>query len=99
MVVPVLRMEDVMPCPLRSNVPGLGPDRVLPVEGGPECCPDPADFRSGHSDGGSTSTSLGMCMREAIDNTEAWLKHCVRGWMVQPQGVPVKQDKSFDHLL
>ncbi len=32
MVVPVLRMEDVMPCLLRSNALGLGPDRVLPVE-------------------------------------------------------------------
>ncbi len=30
MVVPVLRMEDVMPCLLRSNALGLGPDQVLP---------------------------------------------------------------------
>ena len=76
-----------MPCLDLQQRKGLGPDRVLPVEGGPGCCPDPTDFRSGHSDGGSASTSLGMCMREAVGNTEAWLKHCVRGRMVRPQGV------------
>ena len=92
MVVPVLRMEDVMPCPDGERPEGSDQIEFCLWKVARSAVRIPLTSGLAIAMGVAPRHPRWMCMREAVGNTEAWLKHCVRGWVVQPQGVPVKQD-------